>query len=202
MKRLHIFLIIVLALALLWYFLFWPALRQTLQGRKDLTSWEQKLAQAQESKKKLDDLKIKYQTVQDEESRILQAVPPSKDIPGLLVQMEALASQNGLILSSLNFVYPESESGVRASIIEIEEAEGYGSGTAESGGVSLPAGVKVLSVTLSLNGDYNSLKNFLRAVENNLRLTDVSKINFDESGDKTELGLGKLAIELSVYYKQ
>lgn len=193
MKRLHIFLIILAAIVLLGYFLVWPAFQEMMQGRDDLAAWQQKLAQAQDSKNKLGELETKYQSVQDEEDRILQALPPSEDIPGLLVQMEALASQNGLIMNSLNFIYPQSDTGARVNVSETE-------GNVAATGSSLPAGVKVLSVNLNLNGNYSGLKNFLKAAENNLRLTDVSKISFNQT-DKGS-GSGSLTIGLSVYYKQ
>jgi Tfp pilus assembly protein PilO len=193
MKRLHILLIVLAAVLLVGYFLVWPAFQEMMLGRDDLAAWQQKLAQAQESKKKLGELETKYQSVQDEEDRILQALPPSEDIPGLLIQMEALASQNGLIMNSLNFIYPPSDTGARVNVSETEES-------IAATGSSLPAGVKVLSVNLNLNGNYSSLKNFLKAAENNLRLTDVSKISFSQTDTGSESGI--LTIGLSVYYKQ
>lgn len=175
------------------YFLVWPAFQSMMLGRDNLVAWQQKLAQAQESKKKLGELETKYQSIQDEQDRIMQALPPSEDIPGLLVQMEALASQNGLIIDSLSFVYPQSDTGARINVSETE-------GSVAATGSSLPAGVKVLSVNLNLNGNYSSLKNFLKAAENNLRLTDVGKISYSQNDTYSDMG--KLSIGLSVYYKQ
>ena len=193
MKRLHIFIIILAAVVLVGYFLVYPAFQEMMLGRDDLAAWQQKLAQAQESKKKLGELETKYQSIQDEQDRIMQALPPSEDIPGLLVQMEALASQNGLIIDSLSFVYPQSDTGARINVSETE-------GSVAATGSSLPAGVKVLSVNLNLNGNYSSLKNFLKAAENNLRLTDVGKISYSQNDMYSDMG--KLSIGLSVYYKQ
>ena len=193
MKRLHIFIIILAAVVLVGYFLVWPAFQSMMLGRDNLVAWQQKLAQAQESKKKLGELETKYQSIQDEQDRIMQALPPSEDIPGLLVQMEALASQNGLIIDSLSFVYPQSDTGARINVSETE-------GSVAATGSSLPAGVKVLSVNLNLNGNYSSLKNFLKAAENNLRLTDVGKISYSQNDMYSDMG--KLSIGLSVYYKQ
>jgi len=193
MKRLHIFIIILAAVVLVGYFLVWPAFQSMMLGRDNLVAWQQKLAQAQESKKKLGELETKYQSIQDEQDRIMQALPPSEDIPGLLVQMEALASQNGLIIDSLSFVYPQSDTGARINVSETE-------GSVAATGSSLPAGVKVLSVNLNLNGNYSSLKNFLKAAENNLRLTDVGKISYSQNDTYSDMG--KLSIGLSVYYKQ
>jgi len=193
MKILHIFIIILAAVVLVGYFLVWPAFQSMMLGRDNLVAWQQKLAQAQESKKKLGELETKYQSIQDEQDRIMQALPPSEDIPGLLVQMEALASQNGLIIDSLSFVYPQSDTGARINVSETE-------GSVAATGSSLPAGVKVLSVNLNLNGNYSSLKNFLKAAENNLRLTDVGKISYSQNDMYSDMG--KLSIGLSVYYKQ
>lgn len=201
MKRLHIFLLLILALVLIGWFLVWPAFQEVFQGREALALWQQKSVQAQESKQKLTDLEAKYETMQEEENRVLNAVPPSEDIPGLLIQMEALASQNGLILTSLNFVYPESEKGARAVLMETgDSGQAPASSAVTLPSASLPAGVDILTLNLKLSGNYNSLKNFLKAIENNLRLTDVSTINF--SKEKTGSDLGELNIGLNVYYKK
>jgi len=202
MKRIHIFLIIVLALALVGWFLLWPSIQGAIQGRIDLVFWQQKLSEAKDSKQKLNELEAKLPSLQNEESRILEAVPASGDIPGLLVQMEALASQNGLILNSLNFVYPETGNGVRAALMETDTSGGSSAvAPAGTSGASLPSSVSALSVSLDLNGNYSSLKNFLIAMENNLRLTDVNTVNFSQGAGDT-IGYGKLNVGVNVYYKQ
>lgn len=71
-------------------------------------------------------------------------LPDNPEIPELMIQLETMASQNNLILKSINFT--ESQDEITAQIV--------------------------------LAGSYNVLKNYLKALENNLRLMDVVSLNF------------------------
>ncbi len=207
-------LIILVALVLVVWFLLWPAIQETIEAGNNLTAWQQKLEETKEAKQKLGNLEEKYKDLQNEEERILKVVPNQEDLPGLLVQLEALASQNGLVLNSLNFTYPQAAKGVATAAAADTDVLKSGQSVAASSQAgtdalsgSLPGNVKILVVALDLAGDYNSLKNFLRAVENNLRLTDVNAINFTEGGSGTGLIMSKnegskLSVNLNVYFKK
>ncbi len=69
-----------------------------------------------------------------------------------------------------------------------------------------PSNVSTLAVSLDLTGDYAALKNFLKAVENNLRLSDVATVAFSQqmSGSVSGqfFGSSKISIGLNVYYKR
>ena len=204
MKKSHILLSLIVALGLVLWFLVWPAYQSALLARADSATWQKKLSDAKDAKQKLDELQQKYQTYQEQEDRILTAIPNGEDVPGLLVQLEALASQNGLVLNSLNFIYPNTQSGARAAAAA-DSTGGNAEAAVASGasGSSLPTGVSLLSVVLNLNGNYAALKNFLTAIENNLRLTDVYAISFEEAGGAIQAGgLNKVSVSLNVYYKQ
>jgi Tfp pilus assembly protein PilO len=211
MKRLHLFIILAAALLLVAWFLVWPAAQSVLMLRQEKSVWESKLKEAQQYKKTLADLEKKYKEWQDEESRILDAIPNKGDLPGLLVQLEAMASQNGLILNSLNFVYPQVEKLARAVV---PDADTSGNKTDSDNSVISsvsaseqipPSNVNTLAVSMELVGDYVSLKNFLKAIENNLRLSDVMTVLFSQQGrggQSQTFESGKLSIGLNVYYKK
>ncbi|MBU1102301.1 hypothetical protein KJ853_01430, partial [Patescibacteria group bacterium] len=61
--------------------------------------------------------------------------------------------------------------------------------------------VKTLSMNLSLSGNYEAFKNFLKAAENNLRLTDVVSASFSYGQSGPESAMGKLSVTMDVYYK-
>ncbi len=97
--------------------------------------------------------------------RLASLIPEEKDIPGLLVQFEYLALENGFILGSV-VLNPE---------LKAEE---------DTGSISR------LGVTLTLTeGSYETLKQFLDDIETNLRLFDVISISFDQSVDSLSISL-------------
>ncbi len=106
MKRLHILLIVLAAVLLVGYFLVYPAFQEMMLGRDDLAAWQQKLAQAQDSKKKLGELEQKYQSIPDEEDRILQALPPSEEEEAEMAAEAAAAAQAGSVTVKLDEAAP------------------------------------------------------------------------------------------------
>lgn len=79
-----------------------------------------------------------------------KAVPVGQDIPGLLVSLEALASENDVVFSSVNFKPKDSNS----------------------------PNVKVLGMDIKVKGSYPAFQNYISAMEKSLRLFDVASISF------------------------
>ncbi len=210
MKKLHIFIILAAALGLVVWFLVWPAIQNILVLRQEQSDWQVKLEEALQFKQKLTSLEVKYETLQDEVSKINDAIPSKSDLPGLLVQLETMASQNGLILNSLNFVFPEGERVAQATATDSEDKNSNSNApvvpVASAAEQIPPSNVSTLAVSLDLTGDYAALKNFLKAVENNLRLSDVATVAFSQqmSGSVSGqfFGSSKISIGLNVYYKR
>lgn len=79
-----------------------------------------------------------------------KSVPVGGGIPELLVNLETLASENGLIFSG----------------VEVKQKE------------FKPAGIKTLVLELKLKGSYQALQNYLKAAEKSIRLLDVAAVSF------------------------
>jgi Tfp pilus assembly protein PilO len=79
-----------------------------------------------------------------------KAIPVGQNIPELLINLEALASENGLIFSGVNFK-PED--------------------------LKAP-NVKTLIMEVKVKGSYPAFQNYLKAVEKSLRLFDVTSVSF------------------------
>ena len=95
----------------------------------------------------------------------------------LFGELEEIITQNGFVVNSISL----SDSGL--SIENEEEANSKEK-------------VGSLSISLSLSAiNYNNLKNLLRLLESNLRLFDVTEVNFDPGGNGVELILS------TYYYK-
>jgi len=109
------------------------------------------------------------------------ALPEKKDIPALLVQFETLAAANGLILESIDFT--EVSSQPRRPIEQPKTTQG----------------IETLVVNLKVKGPYAAFKQYLAALENNIRATNVQSINFNLGLTETETFNFDLKVE--VYYK-
>lgn len=99
-------------------------------------------------------------------------LPPEPDLPGLFVQMAAIAEASDLVVHTVNFTEPQARA-----------AE------------ATPGAFSSLDVSLAVSGgDYAALKNYLANLEDNLRIIDVQSVNFANQSD------GPYAIQLKVYY--
>jgi len=79
-----------------------------------------------------------------------EAIPVGENIPELLVNLEAIASESGLILSSVDFKPADSDT----------------------------SNIETLIMEIKLKGSYPAFKNYLRAMETSLRIFDVTAVSF------------------------
>lgn len=183
--------LIVVVLALLGWF-GWAVLTPTWDNfsaaRTDLKYWQDKLAQAQAGKNQLTSQQAQYDSLKDEADKTALALPTEDNVPDLLVQLEALASQNGLVLNSVNFsqvqLYQKTDSAAPSATVPTEQAAPI---------------INKTMVNLQLGGDFSALKNFLKSSENSLRLMDVSSLNFQNASTEGG-GASTFSIGLVVYH--
>ena len=187
MNKSYIILLIVLMLGIISWFLLWPAIQDISKSSQSLNDWQAKLADAQAAKNNLASLQDKYRSLQNKIDQLDQALPAQKDLPGLLVQIDSLAAQSGLVLNSVNFT----------SLSPASSDNGIASVQASSA-----LAMKTMKVSLTLSGNYTGLKNFLVALENNLRLSDVNSTSLTVESAGAAAGVsGKMNIEFSIYFK-
>lgn len=178
MNRQIIILIIFVAIVgfLIWQ-KFLPAFNEVSFLRQEVAAWQEKLNNAQELSRKLAALKIKYEDLTNEAEKISQAVTEGEDLPGLLVQLEDLSSRNGLVLGDVTF-NPVDDKKNKPAV----------------------AGSKVISVDINLSGGQSSLQSFLKAVEENLRIMDVTAISFGER-ETENYNSQNFKVSLDTYYR-
>lgn len=186
--------IIILIAIIAWvgwqYFL--PSFNTTMELRQTVSDWQAKLANAKELSKKLIELEKRFNSMSSEADKISQVVTKKEDVSGLLVQLETLSSQNGLVLESVKF-----NTAVDAKKNKAAQAAEETSAIASSAA----AGPKTMVVELSLSGSLTSFLGFLKAVENNLRIMDMLTINFDLSKTVATASQSFKA-SMNVYYRE
>lgn len=155
-----------------------PGLRAVrVQGQSSLEASQRYVEQLQDY---LDEIeRVKDGLVSFNESqraRLAAIVPRQQDIAGLFVQMQALAQRHGFVLPSVDIA--------AAPAVTALDGEPSGSGLGE------------LSLTFSVSGqDYERLKYFVSDLQQNLRLFDISVVNFSSAQE------GPYSLTLKTYYR-
>ena len=90
----------------------------------------------------------------DDIKKIDDALPSSSNFGPLIYFFQNKAMENGLMLKSL-FLSSSSPAGLAANV-----------------------GVKDIVFSLNLSGDYPALENFIRALENSVRLFEITSVSF------------------------
>ncbi|MBI2633947.1 MAG: type 4a pilus biogenesis protein PilO [Parcubacteria group bacterium] len=130
---------------------------------------------------KAQELLSRFDNLNQEAQPISRALPSDPRLPEVLAIINTLALQNKLSLTQVNFE---------------EVLSRLGAANRESR--PRPAPLKVL---VTLSGQYTDLKNWLKAVENELRLMDVEEISIQPISVAGGQGQLNFAVTLTVYYQ-
>jgi Tfp pilus assembly protein PilO len=191
---------LVIAGALVFVFIvpLWSSVK-TLQ--REIGVKKQEVSKVEELLAKTRQLQKEYQEVEKEAAKIFLALPEEEDIPHLLVQFEALAASNGLLLESIRFNQP------------VQEKERISQGFPQSNLQKSSQSKKTLStfpslsVNVTVSGTYDAFKGYLAGLENNVRSIDVHSIQFaTRQGEKeaklsASWGIFEFNLGASVYYQ-
>lgn len=182
--KLFIALLCVAIIVLGGFVLLWPQFNQlqsngvwqykeTLRKRDELVAYLQKV---QAMKKTEEELTFRAW------QNLYYVLPQNEEVYLLFAQMEALAKENSMILTSVNINDSEQTATPQAeTVLPTEEAVAS---------LSLPAEIKTVTLNVNLISSdsdqqftYDRFKKFLDSLENNIRLIDINSITY--SPDKT-----------------
>jgi len=182
-----IILVLILILIVVIVFLDVPKVQEILALREQISEEKEAFSEKQNLLLKIEELKGDYEENKESLEKVSYILPAEQDIPNLVVQLEALAFENGLVLESINLSSSEKTQTGRAG--EVRESQ--------QGATSQD--YQTLTANLKLIGDYAGFKNFLKTVENNIRLMDIISLNF--SAESGGLGLFRFDVSLKTYYQ-
>lgn len=188
--RFAIILLLIIILGSGWLFFLGPRWEDLNTERAAFKNQQEIFISRENRLEKLEKITRDYEGIAEEKIKKIESVLPSvEDLPGIFVQMEALAKENEFILSSVEI--KKEESGIRNLAFAEASAGEQVQRTPDSFGESR---IKEIGITLKLeNGSYERFKKFLSEVEKNLRILDVISVSFDSKG--TSFG-----VELKTYY--
>jgi len=193
----------LMAAALIAFFLIWPEVDAMGAKKEDLVNKDTQIADLKAFAEKIKTLNDKYNMNPDELEKFLSVLPKEEEVPKLLIQLESLATENGLIMGSVDFRQVENK--IVAAPVTAEDAGMFsgsqGSGSGAAAPLPLPtappATYKTLAVSLKLSGGYDAFKSYLVAVEKNVRLMDVTSLGLGGG----EQGNYSFSVSLNVYYQ-
>jgi len=189
MIRNIIILILVLAFIGIVVFLDIPKVQEVLSLRKEIQNQEEIFLEKQILLAKVEKLQKTYEENRESLEKTDYILPFDQDIPNLIVQLESLALEAGLILEEIDFSTEEEEFEDKARRArKIEEG-------------TVVKDYQTMNVTLNLIGGYSGFREFLRLIEENMRLMDISFVSF--SVENTELGsFFEFNLRLRTYYQK
>lgn len=131
----------------------------------------------------ISNLKKLYQSISDDEkAKIADMVPAKRDTSIIIKEVESIIVRNSAILTSIK-IEPLAAAGRTNLKVEPREDKEPPAGIFNQP----PPGVGLVKLEISLGSvNYLILKNIIKTFENNLKLFDIAKINFNAS-DNTAL---------------
>ena len=174
--KLAVGLIVVVLVAASYFFILEPKYQEFgADSKNNIDNLRAELVKRQKFLENLQILTSNYQKFSPQEiARLQHLLPKESDIPGLFVQLQALTLGNNIFLAGVSI--NESPEAAQTKI----------------------EGVKKLSININLvgsaGGGYDEIKRFLDALENNLRLFDVTSVFFSPDSNNFSVNL------LTYYY--
>jgi len=170
-----------------------------------------------------------YEGTKEQLRTLSLALPSEEDIPNLLIQLEALAVKNGVLMEEVGYSEETktAKDNSNSSQTTDEENLGQKKSSGQDAAPNIPAtattteapseGYATLKVSLSLTGKYDAFMKYLGDVQKNLRFLDVVSVDFDtkekasqsnqtkgsageESGVKFEDRVLNFKLDLRTYY--
>lgn len=153
------------------------------EAESNLAERENYLADLRNMQQSYDDLEIRAWRSLD------NILPKEGDVYLLFAQMETLARDNGLILSSINI-----NDGLNTDTDAQTKASKTAKTTATTN-TSIADNIKTVNISLNLEGinSYENFKLFLDSIENNARILDIKSLSY--SPEKSTY-----TVTLSTYY--
>lgn len=160
------------------FFFIYPRYQKTIKG--DETVKKNLQADYEEGRGYLEavrELKKAYNSISVEDRKKIEAMAPAGyNNVELITDIESIALRNGVILNSIKI-----EEGLKSQArarIKVEPGEK----TEAAAGIfeQLPAGASSVKMEIDLSSvSYPALKNLLKTFENNLRLFDIARVDYD-----------------------
>lgn len=162
---------IIVVFLISYFYLIKPKSDQLSNSIAVLKDKNVELETVKDYQNKFIDLQGSYTQIENKNKNDIQKLkdilPEDKYLPELMAQVEALAISHGLVVANINI---DSSSNVNSSSGEEKTP----------GSADIIREIQVSVNMLGGNGTYDKVKEFLTAMENHIRLIDITSFSFDE----------------------
>lgn len=142
-----------------------------------IASYDEALNNSKALETERDKLTQKYNSFKPEDlSRLQKLLPDNVDNIRLILEMEKIATPFGMVLKDVKY-------DVTSKINTISPVQI--AGVIQMGGASSSKNYNIWNLEFSTQATYNNFLNFLKVLEDNLRIVDISSIQFSSN---TNLG--------------
>ena len=169
---------ILIGLSIALFFTFTnPLYGDILLLREEMTAYNEALDNSKALEKERDKLTQKYNSIGGENlTKLQKLLPESIDNIRLVLEIEKLASPYGMVLKDVKYDAAQKESTVSPGIIQGEIIN-----------QNLRKDYGIWNLEFSTEGSYGNFINFVKSIENNLRIVDVVSVSFS-SGSSSGSG--------------
>lgn len=158
--------------------------------KSEIASYDEALGNSKTLESERDKLTAKYNAINPEDlDRLQKFLPDNVDNIRLILEIEKIALPYGMALKDVKY---------DASLLEKKDATATTNttGVARPGDTGKPYGV--WNLEFSTEGTYTDFINFVKDLENNLRIVDISSITFS-SDTGSSLDKAKSSVPRSTY---
>lgn len=166
-----------------------PRYKDVQSMKKDVTNYSSRLVTAQKLKSSREDLIARYNSISKADLDNLKTLlPDSVDNIRLIIQLDSLATKNGL--SSLRNVQYDTSKSDQSPKADLPTAQG----------VQKPYGQ--FTISFQTTGPYKNFLSFVSDLEQNLRLVDISNVDFAQGGasDRGLVDSLRYTVTLNTYW--
>lgn len=160
----------------------------------DVGSYNEALDNSKALENERDKLTLKYNTINpDNLIKLKKLLPDNVDNIRLILEIEKIALPYGMVLKDVKY---------SAAVSNTEKTTAT-KGAVIQGGVApkTPKDYGIFNLEFSVSGTYDNFISFIKDLESNLRIVDISSITFSSSGTDTGGNNNNSKTNLSEIYK-
>ena len=187
--------IIFIGISITVFFVFSDPLYKSISElRAQVASYDQALDNSKSLENERDKLTVKKNSIDPTNlAKLQKLLPENIDNIRLILEIEQIAAPYGMVLKDIKYS-PSQTSGTAAPV--------PATGTIQGGGVTAKVENKdygIWDLEFSTTGTYNNFLNFTKDIESNLRIVDISSVQFSSPTTTTTTGVGAGSVSSELY---
>jgi Tfp pilus assembly protein PilO len=173
--------IVLIGIAVTVFFMFAnPLYNDILALKAEVSSYNDALDNSKALENERDKLTAKYNTIDlNNLTKIQKLLPENVDNIRLILEIGQIASPYGMVLKDVKYNATDNSTSPSATTAEAAVQGGGAAKTAKDYGI--------FDLEFSISGSYNNFINFTKDLESNLRIVDISSIDFSSDVPSTSV---------------